>query len=156
MVLPFRLSMTCVSPVSANREPDELGRCLAVEGAAALLQQLGLLGQRRIAIELEQLALDLGDHLRSGNPVALLGEHPVVLVEVAKVVGGDGAELGEQLRRGSSMPSAISSTCELQQAGQRVVALEPGRPHPGQVVEADLVDRDPVRRGTSRSCANSR
>ncbi len=49
--------------VAADERRDETGRGLAVERAAALLEQRRLLVQRRVAVELEQVALDLGDHL---------------------------------------------------------------------------------------------
>src|SRR5262249_56354860 len=45
--------------VAGVERPDQADRRLAVEGAAALLEQRRLLGQGRVAVELEQLALDL-------------------------------------------------------------------------------------------------
>ena len=92
----LRTSTTCTSPVPAASEAIEAGRRLAVERAAALLEQRRLLGDLRIAVELEQLALDLGHRGRARRPAALLGEHLVVGVEVAEVVRRDRAELVEQ------------------------------------------------------------
>ena len=49
---------------------DQLRRGLAVEGAAAAREQRRLLGERRIAVHLEQLVLDVDDLLRPGVPPA--------------------------------------------------------------------------------------
>ena len=54
---------------------DEPGRRLAVEGAAALLQQRRLLVDLGIAVDLEQLLLDLGDGGRARHSVELLVQH---------------------------------------------------------------------------------
>ena len=80
----------------AREGGDELRGGLAVEGAAAALEQLRLGRQRRVAVELEQLALDLGDLGRARLADELRGEHLVVEVEVAEVVRRDHAEPLEQ------------------------------------------------------------
>ena len=85
--------------VAARERCHQLRRCLAVERAAALLEQLRLRRQSGIAVELQQLALDLRDPGRARHAVALLGEHLVVEVEVTQVVRGDRAELVEHRAR---------------------------------------------------------
>ena len=84
--------------VVADERGDEPGRGLAVEGAAALLEQRRLLVQRRVAVELEQAALDLGDDLRPRDAVELPAQDRVVAVEVLEVRRGDDAELLEQVQ----------------------------------------------------------
>ncbi len=49
----------------ADQRADQLDRGLAVERAAALLEQRRLLGERRVAVEVEQPALDLHHRLRA-------------------------------------------------------------------------------------------
>ena len=102
--------------VAADERSDEAGRGLAVERAATLLEQGGLLVQRRVAVELEQPALDLGDDLGARHSAELLCELRVVAVEVVEVGGGDDAELVEQLPRQVAC-SAIASPCEAISSG---------------------------------------
>jgi hypothetical protein len=45
---------------------DELRRGLAVEGSAALFEELGLLVEVRVLVELEEAGLDLHDLLGAG------------------------------------------------------------------------------------------
>ena len=75
---------------------DEADGGLAVERAAALLEERRLLDQVRVAIQLEQLALDLRDGRRAWHAFGLLGEHLVVGVVVVQVVRREHAELVEQ------------------------------------------------------------
>ena len=65
-------------PGVSGERADQSDRRLAVEGAAALLEQRRFLDEVRIAIHLQQLALDLGDRRRAGHAVELFGEHGVV------------------------------------------------------------------------------
>ena len=127
----------------ARERGDELRRGLAVERAAAPLEQLRLGRQRRVAVELEQLALDLGDLGRARRADELRGEHLVVEVEVAEVVRRDRRRAVEQRARQVDVAGELVAVVG-QQVGQHVVAVEPERAHPGQVVEADLVDQDPL------------
>ncbi len=85
--------------VARDQRSHEARGGLAVEGAAALLEQRRLLVQRRVAIELEQASLDLGDDLRARRPFQLPGQDRVVAVEVLEVGRRDDAELLEQLPR---------------------------------------------------------
>ncbi len=78
---------------------DELRRRLAVERAAAVGEQGRLLGQRLVAVQLEQARLDVDDVLGAGVAGALLLDDPGGLVVVAQVVGGDGAERADELGR---------------------------------------------------------
>ena len=81
----------------AGERRDEPDCCFAVERTAALFEQRRLLVQRRVAVQLEQLALDLGDDGRARRrAVELLREHLVVRVEVLEVVRRNDAELVEQ------------------------------------------------------------
>ena len=125
----------------ARERGDESGRGLAVEGAAALLQQRRLLVELGIAVELEQLALDLGHRDGARCAVALLVEHLVVTVEVAEVVRRDRTELVEhaprQLDVGGDLVTVLG-----EQLRQDVLTVERDRPDPGEVIETDLVDDD--------------
>ena len=92
---PLRTSTTWTSSIPSASEATEGGRGLAVEGAAALLEQRSF-GQRRIAILLEQLPLDLGHRRGARGVPALLREHLVVAIEVVKIGRGSDAELLDQ------------------------------------------------------------
>ncbi len=94
-----------------------------------------------IAIELEQLALDVCDDLRTRHPSELLAEHFVVRVEVTEVVGGDGTELVEHLARQTDVACNLVAVL-VEQHRQDVVAVHADRAHPREVVEPDLVDDD--------------
>ena len=143
----LRTSTTCTSPSPRDERGDEAGRRLAVERAAALLEQRRLLVQRRVAVQLEQLALDLRDDLpRAASPSELLGEH-LVVARRSSAGSSDGidAELVEQLPR-----QARPARRARRRARPAAPAGRPRRrartaPDPGQVVEADLVDDDPLR-----------
>src|SRR5439155_828954 len=123
---------------------DELRRRLAVVGAAAPLEQGRFGRQRRVAVELEQLMLDLGDLGSPGLRAQLLLEHPVVEVEVAQIVGRNHAQPLEQRRwQVNALGQLLRALGE--QVGEDVVAVDVDGAHPGQVVEADLVDEHPLR-----------
>ena len=79
---------------------DELRRGLAVERPAAVLEQLRLLGQRLVAVELEEARLDGHDVARPacGRRSCSARTRPGQVV-VAQVVGRDGADPSEQVRR---------------------------------------------------------
>src|SRR6266536_2712475 len=123
---------------------DELGGGLAVEGAAAPVQQRRLGVERRVAVQAQQLLLDRRDLLRPGRAAPLLREHLAGQVEVAQVVGGNGAEQADQpdgqvdlVRERLGVP--------LQQLRQAVDAVDPDRPLPREVVQADVLQLDPLR-----------
>ena len=78
---------------------DQRGRGLAVERAAALLEERRLLGDLRVAVDVEEPGFDLCHRGRAGHAFALLGEYGVVGVEVPQVRGRDRAELLEQPQR---------------------------------------------------------
>ena len=63
-----RTFTTCTSPVPAWSDAIERRRRVAVERAAALLQQLRLRVQRRVLVQLEQARLDLHDLFGAGLP----------------------------------------------------------------------------------------
>jgi len=128
-----------------GKRGDQPSCRLAVEGAASLLEQGGLLGQLRVGVHAEQLALDLG-HLERARPApALLGQHLIVQVEVAQVVGGNGAELVEQAPRQLDLRGDLLAV-RSEQLAQHVGAVEAHGAHPGQVIETDLVNGDAFRR----------
>ena len=144
--------------VVADERGDEPGRGLAVERAAALLEQRRLLVQRRVAVELEQAALDLGDDLGPRDAAELLAEDRVVAVEVLEVRRGDDAELLEQVQRQSGLVRDRLAV-RGHQLGEDVATVDVDGADPREVVEADLVDDDlaPARaRGASRTSAGSR
>ena len=85
--------------VAARDRADEPDGGLAVVRAAALVEQGRLLGERRVAVHPEELALDLGHRRGARNAVALLGEHLVVRVEVVQVVLRDRPQLVEHAPR---------------------------------------------------------
>ena len=101
-VPPLRTSTTCTSSSPEASEATRPRRGLAVERAAALLEQRRLLGQPRVAVELEQLALDLGDPGSARHAVELLGEDHVVGVEVAQVVARGSRRARRSSRRGQA------------------------------------------------------
>ena len=144
--------------VVADERGDEPGRGLAVEGAAALFEQRRLLVQRRVAVELEQAALDLGDDLRPRDARELLAQDRVVAVEVLEVRRGDDAELFEQVQRQRGLVGD-RLTVRGHQLGEHVTTVDVDGADPGEVIEAHLVDDDLVRlepRGASRTSAGSR
>ena len=128
--------------LDAGQRCDETRRRLAVERATALLELCRLLAERRIAVELQQLALELGDDGRARHAVELLGEHAVVLVEVVEVVGGNDAELLEEPPREADLCGELVGVLG-KEIREDVVTVEPHGADPGEVVQPDLVDRQP-------------
>ena len=98
---------------------DERRGRLAVVRAAAPLQQLGLAVQRRVAVEVEQLALDADDVGRPAGALALLAQDVVGRVVVAQVVGRDRAERPDDRRAGSHRPAVTSSSPASSSSGRR-------------------------------------
>ena len=150
---PFRRSTSCTAPSSARSERDETDRRLAVERAAALLEQRGLLVERRVAVELEQL------RARSPRPRRRAGRRRAARRARGRgrrSSGGSrtGARRGRRARCAAGpMCSASSSPClRAARAGRRAPSTQHGA-HPGQVVEADLVDdaRAAARRRAARA-----
>ena len=141
----LRTSTTCTASPRAGERGDDAGRRLAVERAAALLEQRRLLVQRRVAVELQQLPLDLRHRGRARHALALLGQHLVVRVEVAQVVRGD-RRRARRAAAAAAEPLGQRVAVVGEQPPQHVGAVEPHRADPREVVEADLVDHDPLRR----------
>ena len=115
--------------VSGRERRDQPEGGLAVERAAALLEQRGLLVDRRVAVEREQFALDLGDGRSARNALELLGEHLVVRVEVAEVVRRHRAEIVEQAARQLELAGELVAVF-VEQLGQHVLAVDAGRAAP--------------------------
>ena len=82
--------------VVRRQRRDQAEGGLAVIGAAALHEQVGPLVDARVAVAVEQAALDLLHDRRSRLAVQLLAEYGVVRIEIAEVVGRDGAKLVQQ------------------------------------------------------------
>ena len=122
----------------------EARRRFAVERAAPLLQQRRLLVDFWIAVELEQLPLDLGHDGRARGSAELLGEHGVVRVEVAEVVGRNRPELLEQLPRQRHLGRELVAVLG-EQRREHVGAGDANGSDPREVVEADLIDLDVLR-----------
>ena len=145
--------------VAGDERGDEAGRGLAVERAAALLEQRGLLGQRRVAVELEQLALDLGDDLARAARRRAARRAP-------RRGGRSSAGRTRGRRRAPRAAAAaapparaISSPCAAISSGSTSRPSTSDGADPGEVVEPDLVDDDLARarrRAGARTSAGSR
>ena len=122
---------------------DELRGGLAVERAAASLEQLRLLREIGIAVELEQVVLDLRDLLGARRPAGLAFEHLPGPVVVAQVVGGDRPERTEQLGRDLRLRAQLRQV-GLEELGQAVDPVHLHRPDPGQVVQPDVLELHPL------------
>ena len=140
---PLRTSTSWTAP-SSWRASDEPRRRLAVEGAAALLEQRGLLGQRRVAVQLEQLALDL-------RPPSSRAARRRAARRAPRRARRSSA--GSRTGRRRARRAARGGSCDLRRRARRRArraargrTSRPSRQHaahPRQVVEADLVDDDP-------------
>ncbi len=134
-----------VRAVAGQQRRDQRSSGLAVVGAAALLEQLGLVVERGIAVHLEQGALDL-EHLgRAMGSGQLFVDRFVGAVEVVQVVGGDGPHRPQQL---GGLVDLVGQRGEfgrrVEQLGQPVGAVHEHPPDPGQMVQAGVVEADPV------------
>ena len=78
---------------------DQPERRLAVVRAPALHEEVGPLVDGRVAVEVEEISLDLLHDRGARLALQLLPQHGVVGIEVAEVVGRHGAELVEQPSR---------------------------------------------------------
>ena len=124
---------------------DELRGRLGVERAAAPLEQLRLLVEVRVAVHVQQLALDVDDlpGARLG-PVALLPQHLVERVVVLEVVARDGSgEAHELHRRADVLRDLIGVGRE--DLRESIDPVDLDRPLPRQVVEPDVLELDPLR-----------
>ena len=131
-------------PGVARERRDQRGSRLAVEGAAALLEERWLLRQLRIAIQLEQLALDLGNRDRARGADAQLLEHLVVPVEVTEVRRRNRTELVEQAAWELEPVGDLLPVLG-EQPRQHVFAVDDDSPDPREVVEPHLVDEHTAR-----------
>ena len=124
---------------ACNERRNQADSSLAVEGAAALLEQRGLLDEGWVAVLLQQLTLDLGHPRRARHALLLFGEHAVVLVEVAEVVRGNRAELLEHRAWLSRLLGELVAVVG-EELGQHVASVDLHSTYPGQMVQPDLVD----------------
>jgi hypothetical protein len=119
----------------------ELGRRLRVEGPAAVLEERWLGMEARIAVQVEELRLDLDDLVGPGVAVTLLGQDGIELVVVAQVIGRDRAEHADEVGRHAhhlAEPVRIG----LDHLGQSVDAVDTDRSLPAQVIEAHVLEGD--------------
>ena len=123
---------------------DELRRGLAVERPAAMIEELGLLVERRVAVHLEETSLDVHDVTGAGVAVLLLSEHGPRHVVVAEVVGRDRAHPADQVGR---HPQFLGELVRIlvEQVRQSVDPIDADGPLPAQVVEPDVLELDPLR-----------
>src|SRR3954469_24588270 len=141
-----------VAPLAAATEQarHELDGRLGVAGAAAPPQELRLLVERLVGVEVQQLALDLGHFLGTRLAVPLLLDDVVVLVEVVQVVRGhDPKSLHEPGWQAGGAGDALRVLVE--HPRENVGPVEPHADLPRQVVEADVVELDPLRRDIEQS-----
>ena len=144
-VPPLRTSTSCTSPSPGTERGDEARRGLAVERAAALLEQRGLLVSAGSRYSSSSRARSRRPPPRAASPSQLLGQD---LVVARRSTGGS---------RTGSTPSSSSScrgSADLlgervavlgEQLREHVLAVDETRAHPRQVVETDLVDDDALR-----------
>ena len=76
--------------------------------------------------------------------LALLAQDVVGRVVVAQVVGRDRAQRPDELDSGKSTAAGQLLAAGLEQLRQAVDAVDPDRPDPGQVVEPDVLELDPL------------
>ena len=122
------------------------GRGLAVERAAAMVEQLRLLGEGRVAVHLEQPRLDVHDVLGARVAVPLLREDGVRSgSSSAGSRTGSRRSRPNQVRPAARRRSAIRSASSVEQLRQPVDAVHADGPLPAQVVEPDVLELDPLR-----------
>ena len=129
------------APVVQRR--DEVDRGLAVVRTSALAEQRRLLRERRIAVHLEQPALDVHHVPCPRMAVQLFPHDGVRQVVVAQVVGRDGAHRPNQVHR---QPGVFRDPLGVvrEQVGEHVAAVHAHGPDPAQVVQADVLETDPL------------
>ena len=71
-----------------DQRRHQIHRSLGVVGTATLLEQGWLLVHRRVGVDLQQLALDLGHLLGARGLRPLLLDDVIMFIEIAKVVRG--------------------------------------------------------------------
>ena len=147
----LRTSTTWMSPGAVVQRGDELGRRLAVIGTAAVVEQLGLLGQRWVAVHLEQLAPRCPS--RPGRACGRSAVRPTPC--------GSGSSSGcsttgwpassAACPRGIRSSSARSLASSSSRSRQAVLAVDADRPLPAQMVEPDVLELHALRLDTE-SC----
>jgi hypothetical protein len=130
-----------VAGVAGEGRHEADGR-LAVEGASAPLEQLPASRPPRDPGRGRGGRFDLRDGLGAWNACSLCLQNLVVGVEVAEVVGRNGSELVQDTSRQATRHLRELVTVAREELGQHVVSVDPGCPHPRQVVEPDLVDEN--------------
>lgn len=122
----------------AEQRRQQRDRGLRVERAAPVRQQLRFVVERRVGVHPQQLPLQAGHLRRPCRPLPLLAGRGIVRVEVAQVVRGHGAKLGQQ---GQGQPDAPGYLLPVtgEQVRQPVLPVDEHRARPGQVVQAGVV-----------------
>nr|BFE69968.1 hypothetical protein GCM10020092_032690 [Actinoplanes digitatis] len=131
-----RVDPVLVQAVQGGDEPD---RGLGVVRAAALAEQGGLGGQRRVAVHVQQPRLDLRDPRAAGRCAACGAHHAVVAVVVGEVVRRDAAQRGQHRLVDLHLGGQLGAV-RVEEFGEPVDAVHVRGPLPGQVVEADVVE----------------
>ena len=143
VAVPHVDDLDVAAPVVQRR--DELRRRLGVERAAAALEQLRLLVEVRVAVHVEELALDV-DHLRGPRlaAVELVAQDLVERVVVLEVVARDRARQAHQLGRRADVVGD-SVRLRLEDLGQPIDPVDLDGAIPRQVVEAHVLELDALR-----------
>ena len=112
--------------------------------AAALLQLLRHGRERRILVHAEERALDLEHNLPAGLCRGLLLAHDAIgVVVVVEVVVGEHPKRPEELRR--EPRKKVRGDRPLDDIVDHVTSIEVHGADPAQMVEADVVETDPLR-----------
>ena len=146
-----------VRAVAGQQRGDQRRGGLAVVGAAALLQQLRLVVERRVGV-----------HRRAGSARSPAPPRPGAARSAARRPPGRcsrssaGSTTGSRRSCAAARPAcsvvrrpARRRRSPIEQLGQPVDAVDEHPPDPGQVVQPGVVEPHPVRR-RPRSCAASR
>ena len=129
-------------PGAEGERGEQRDRRLGVERPAALAEHLRLVRERRVGVRGQQFPLDPRDLLRAGRLVALPLHGGVVRPEIVQV--GRWHRTGV-MQYGRRQPGVVRDFLAVlgNQVGQHVRAVHHGRPFPGQVVQADVVEHHP-------------
>ena len=102
-------------------------------------QVLGYQAGQRLTVTLDGL-----HGIRAGRGVQLLAQHLVMGVVVAQIIGRHDTEQLEQMGRELDLLGQLTEPI-VQQAGQFVAPVDQDAALPGQVVQPDVTEPDPIR-----------
>ncbi len=124
---------------------EQVDRRLAVIGAAALHEQVWLVMKLRIAVQVEQVPLDIHDLLGSAARFEKFLHDKVVLVVVAQVVRGHGPEVVDDVP-GQLDVGGDLVTVNTEQCGQDLLAVDAHRTYPREVIQPGMPELHGFRR----------